>query len=213
MEVSPIQLLFMVIASFAFGMACGVLNDVNRLVRVLLGVKYLSGKYGRLYKIKLPVVRRSLEEIKDSRAKRFCLPAVIFVQDIFLFVVAGGGVAIINYCFNSGRVRIYTPVAVVFGFLVYYFTVGKLVLYFSEALAFFVRATFTVLFAIICYPIRICVVFLLKIAKKILGCINKTLAKRRILMYNKNRKKSVLKEADLGFFGNAKKQFGGSYDV
>lgn len=205
MEISPIQIFFLILSSLAFGVVCGVVNDVNRTVRVLFGVKYLSGRFDRLYKIKLPIIRRSLGEIKESRLKRVLLPTVIFLQDVFLFLFAGCGVAVINYYFNSGRIRIYTPIAVLCGFLAYYFTVGKLVLYFSELLAFIIRAFFAVIFEMLLYPFKIIVVFLLKMAKKLLYFINKTLAKRQKLVYNRNKMKYVLQEADLGFFRNAKK--------
>ena len=121
MEISPMRIFWMLVYAFAFGALCGVLNDINRLVRVLLGVRYGKERMRRLYSLKIPVLGRSLRERKDGGIKGFFLSAIIFVQDMMLMLFCGGGIIFINYSFNDGRVRIYTPLMVILGFVCYYF--------------------------------------------------------------------------------------------
>ena len=205
MEISPMRIFWMLVFSLGFGAVCGVLNDVNRLVRVLFGVRYRKDSLKGLYKIKLPIVGRSLSEIKESRLKRLLLPVIIFVQDVFLFLFFSVGVVMINYYFNDGRVRIYTPIVAICGFLIYYFTLGRLVLYFSEALAFALRGIFFVFLSIFYRPIRFFVDFLVKIIKKMYKKLYKAIAKRQKMVYNNNSERIVMKKAACGFVEITKK--------
>ena len=136
MEISPIKILYMALFSIAFGAAVGGLNDLNRLVRMLFGKVYGNRRFGFLYNLHLPISGRSVGEPKVCGKFGYLYGVAVFFQDIALFLFSGVGVALLNYYFNNGRPRLYTPVAVVVGFLLYYFTVGKAVLYFLIFLYF-----------------------------------------------------------------------------
>ncbi len=185
--------------SFLFGAVVGILNDVFRLSRVMLGVRYSGKSFDRLYTLSLPILKRPLGEIRGGKAKQGLLQAVMLLEDMALFAFAAGGTVVLNYYFNNGRFRFYTVVALVLGFVLYYFTVGKLVALLSEMIVFFLRAILGVLFASIFRPIAIFFVFLEKIIKKLGINIEKTIANRRKRVYNKSKVKRTMECSREGF--------------
>lgn len=200
MEISPIQILFMMIASLAFGMCAGVLNDVNRIVKVFFGSEHYRKKnFEKLYSIKLPILGRSIDTPQKSRITEGILPVLAFFQDITFFCFSGIGVAIINYYFNNGRARIYTPIAVITGFIIYYFTVGRVVIFFSEIPVFVIKALILIVFELFYKPTRLFVGFFGLFAKKIYKNLHKTIAKKQKKVYNKSKKNFVKNRATLGF--------------
>ena len=199
MEISPIRLLWLLIFSALFGMAVGGLMDLHRLIRVCFGVRYSEKTFEKLYAKPLPILRRPLGAYKQTRLRQIVLSVLIFVQDVALFAVAAVGTVLLNYYFNQGRFRIYTVLAILLGFLLYYFTVGKLVMLCSEGIVFLVRAVLTVIFVLMSRPIVIFVEFFRKNAKKLNENIRNTIAKKRKRVYNKRKEASVLQEAEHGF--------------
>ena len=206
MAISPILLLWLLVSSFLFGAAVGALNDVFRLSRVLLGVRYSARRWEKLYRTPLPFLKRSLRSPSDTPVARRLLPILIFAQDVLLFVFAGVGTAVLNYYFNHGRFRFYTVLAVLAGFLLYYLTVGKLVMLLSEPIAFFVRACVCLTVFLIFRPFVIFFEFLGKSIKKIGENIQKTIANRRKKVYNIGKRKEVMRQAKQGFLEIANDQ-------
>ena len=199
MEISPMRIFWMLVYAFAFGALCGVFNDINRLVRVLLGVRYRKEKMKRLYGLKIPILGRSLKESREGRLRGIFLSAIIFIQDLLFMLFFGAGVVFLNYNFNDGRVRIYTPLLAILGFVCYYFSVGRIVIYFSESIAFAFKCVFAVILSIFYRPLRIIAGFFVKNIKKTHKNLNKALEKRKKLVYNNNEKRNAIKEALRGF--------------
>ena len=199
MEISPMRIFWMLIYSFGFGMLGGALNDINRLLRVLLGVRYRKERMKWLYGIKIPLLGRPLKDRGEGRISGALLSLVIFVQDVFLMFFLGAGAVFINYSFNDGRVRIYTPLLIILGFVFYYFTIGRAVIYFSEFIAFAIRGVFAVILSIFYRPTHRTATIFVKFIKKMGKNLIKALEKRRKLMYNNNKERNVLNEASKGF--------------
>ena len=206
MAISPILLLWLLVCSFFFGTAVGVLNDVFRLSRVLLGVRYSKRRWEGLYRMPLPFLKRPLRSSADSPTARKLLPVLIFFQDVLLFVFAAVGTVVLNYYFNHGRFRIFTVLAVLVGFLIYYFTVGRLVMLLSEPLAFFVRACVRLTVFLAFRPFAIFFDFFRKNVKKIKENIKKTIANRRKKVYNIGKRKEMMRQATQGFLEITKKR-------
>lgn len=199
MEISPIRLLWLLICSCGFGLAVGVLMDLHRLIRVCFGVRYSEKTWEKLYAKPLPILRRPLRPSKPTKAKRLCLNTLIFLQDVLLLTVTAIGVVLLNYYFNQGRFRIYTVAAVLLGFLLYYFTIGKLTMLCSEGIVWLVRSVVTVIFVLISRPIAVFVGFFGKNVKKLMKKIRKAIAKKRKRVYNKYKEKNALEKAEHGF--------------
>lgn len=200
MAISPFRLFLLLIFSFFGGAIVGAIYDIHRIIRVWFGVRYTHNRPERLLSRPLPLLRRPLAEIRQGRLKKSLLSVVIFFQDILLFCVAGIGVAVLNYTFNDGRFRFYSVVALLVGFLLYYFTLGKLVIFISEWIVFFLRAAFLVLFYLLMKPFVLIWKFLGKNIAKVRSNLWKALAKRRKKMYNKSKMKNCFEAAERGFF-------------
>ncbi len=189
--------------SFLFGGTVGVLNDLHRLTRIFFGVRYSKKRFTRLYEARLPLLGRAVGEIGTGKIKRVFLPALIFLQDVLLFSFAAAGVAILNYYFNYGQFRLYTVFATLVGFVVYYFTVGKLVMLFSEGIICLARIALTMLFFLLTRPF----VFLFRMIRfvllKISAKIKEAIANRRKRLYNIRMRDHMLREAEQGFLSGA----------
>lgn len=199
MEISPLLLLWLLLASAVFGMAVGAVMDVNRLIRVCFGVRYSEKTFEKLYAKPLPIIRRPLKPQKQTRPKQVLLPILMFAQDIFLFVFAAVGTVILNYYFNQGRFRLYTVAAVAVGFVIYYFTIGRLVMLLSEGIVFLIRSVWTIFFVLISRPICVFVEFFRKNAKKMNENLQNAIAKKRKRVYNKRKQMRMMQEAEKGF--------------
>lgn len=199
MEISPYMLFLLLVYSFLFGMAAGVFNDINRITRAFLGVRYSSRSFDKLYSLKLPFVGALGDKRKEGKLKRGLLSVIIFFQDILLFAFMGCGTAILNYYLNRGQFRLYTIAAVAAGFVVYYFTLGKLVIFLSQGIVFLLRAIFGIAAYIVSRPF----VWIFSIVKRgVLYCYKKisyAIAKKKIISYNKKRREELLTLAQKGF--------------
>ena len=140
MEISPARIILMILWSMAFGGFCGVCNDVNRFVRALLCWENSS---------KLSCIK------KIDAVKKYTFLAIAIVQDIFLFLLLGAGVSVLNYYFNNGELRIYTVISVSVGFFVYYLTLGRLVRWCLNGIAGGVKAVIFAIFRLVWTPFAI----------------------------------------------------------
>ena len=204
MEISPIRIFYMAVASLAFGMLVGVFNDVNRILRMLLGQDYNNKRIEFIHNIHLPISKRKIGFLTQCKWKGRIFKITVFFQDILLFSASAVGIALLNYYFNNGRARIFTPLAVIAGFLFYYFTVGKAILLISDVLVTFIRLLFLTFFEVLNYPITYFVKFFGFFAKKIYTNVDKTIAKEQKKVYNNNKQKNVMDNAEHGFVDVAK---------
>ncbi len=204
MEISPILLFWLFIYSVCFGGLVGVLNDLHRFSRVILGVRYTGKNMESLYKKKIPIVKRTLKPLRQEKGKSIALSVVIGIQDILLFSFAGVGTVLLNYYYNDGQIRYYTIPAVFLGFLLYYFSIGKLTILIFESLWFVLRAFFAITLYLISRPVLLFVGFFWKKSKKIYANVKKTIAKKQKIVYNIDKYKMVIKEAENGFLEHLK---------
>ena len=182
-----------------FGMTVGVVMDLHRLSRILFGVRYSPKTFEAWYQKPLPLIHRPLRPIRQGRLRRLCLPILMFVQDVLLFVFAAVGTVILNYYFNQGRFRLYTVLAVLLGFLIYYGTVGRLVMLVSEGIVLILRSVCTVIFVLFSRPICLFVGFFGKNAKKTVKNLGNAIAKKRKRVYNKHKKNKIMRQSEQGF--------------
>ena len=199
MEISPIRLFFLLLSSFALGIGLGIFYDLHRILRVFFGVQYTQNRPTKFFSKPLPILKRSLGEIRQGKCKKIFLFALIFIQDLFLCCISALGIVILNYAFNDGRFRFYTILALFVGFFLYYFTLGKLVMFLSEWIVFFLRAVFSICIFLLSRPFVIFWSFLGKIVKKVRSNLQKTIANQRKKVYNIHKVKDCLKAADQGF--------------
>ncbi|WP_052446666.1 spore cortex biosynthesis protein YabQ [Candidatus Soleaferrea massiliensis] len=126
---------------------------------------------------------------------------LIFLEDALFFIIC----AVLTFCFmlmsNDGQIRFFILLGEVIGFILYYFTIGALVMKISKLIINFIRRLFLLLYKIFIRPFVIFFRFLFRkispVFKKISGNCKKiekkakfSLKERRIVLYNLiNRKK------------------------
>ena len=206
MEISPLFLSLLLLHSFLFGVFLGGINDLNRIVRVFFGVSYSPKTYRSLYTKELPWIHRPLQKKERSRVGSGALSVLIFFQDVFLFLIAALGVVLLEYQYNSGRFRFFVLPAMLLGFVLYYFTVGKCLMTVSEAVVFFIKAALLIVGRCFLYPFIKLFGFILNFFRKITKKFRICIAKRRKKLYNIHVKKKWLCLSKKGFVSFLGKQ-------
>lgn len=184
MEISPYMLSLLLVYSFIFGISAGVLNDLNRILRIALGMRNVK------------------QDRNKSGARRLCSAmsiVLIAIQDIVLFAYLGVGVAVLNYYLNRGIFRIYSIAATAVGFVLYYFTLGRAVLFFAERIIRALRFVIGWILRIVFAPFRFVCRLLLRAAKKLFEKFRFALAKRKIMRYNKIKREELRALSRCGF--------------
>lgn len=167
--VSPVQLAWLLFWSFVCGMFLGVFYDVLRISRVFMGIRYAGKGAQALYERELPVLKKYVSP-PTSRAGIF-LQTAIFLQDILFGVVCGITLILVLFFCVDGQFRAMAPLGMLLGFIVYYKTLGSLVLRFSQMVAFFLRAFFMYLCALLLLPFRLLLWLWRKTFGRLAGCL------------------------------------------
>ena len=155
MEISQLSFVLLAVYSLCFGVVLGVIYDIMRVQRVLLGAEYRGNKSKVDYRnIKLPIIKKKAYSEKFDRFFKSFLNIYIAVGDVLFVTACGAAVVLVAYAYNSGRVRVIIYLGLLFGFLAYYFTVGKIVMRLSQLIAFVVRSILVYCYEIISAPIR-----------------------------------------------------------
>jgi hypothetical protein len=201
MEISPYMLTLLLIYSFLFGVFAGAVYDVSKILRALLFEGTSTDRQKKLCDIKLVLVGK-LTPKRNSNL----LPIFVFIFDILIFLFIGCGIAVLNFYFNRGQMRLYTITAVAVGFLVYYFTLGKIVSFFADWLVFALRAVMAILARLLIAPFAALGKGLEKIVSLWIRKITFALEKKSMIRYNEREEKRLLKLAELGFAEESKKE-------
>ena len=188
MEISPYMLSLLLLYSLIFGVSAGAVNDANRIVRIALGIRNTTG------------------EPKTCGVRKIFSPLgviLISIQDILLFAYMGVGVVVLNFYLNRGIFRIYSVFATAVGFALYYFTLGRAVMLFSERIIRALRFVLGWVFKIITAPIRLIVRLLRGVIKKLYEKSRFAIAKRKVMRYNKIKREELREMAKRGFMADA----------
>ena len=100
MEISQLDFVRLAACSLAMGALLGVMYNAMRVLRILLGVSEKNGVLAG---------------------------SIVAVCDVIFTVACGISAVTVAYAYNGGRLRSIVFVGLAVGFLVYYFTVGRLV--------------------------------------------------------------------------------------
>ena len=203
MEISPILLARLLLYSFFWGLVTGALYDVFRILRVLCGAMSVTMPVGRSISLRIPTTRRYMTSAGKSERKGFFKNTLVFLTDLFTVLFAGVGLISLNYGYNDGKFRFFTIIGVLIGFLLYYFTLGKLTVGVLAPIAFFIKYAFFALFAILCLPFRFFAKIVIKNVRKIYFLCENALEKRRKKEYNIYEKVSLLELSKNGFLSNS----------
>lgn len=148
------QQFFAFLYAIVTGILLGTLYDCFRIVRVFFGVSRYTQGVHQLDSVSLPLIG-TVSSPDRSEGSRFRRLLVLSVGDVMFFLIAGCVFCIFLYSAASGCFRWFYVFGAGVGFLLYYSTVGRLVMLFSEMLVLFLRVFFRYVFWLSCVPFRI----------------------------------------------------------
>lgn len=127
------------IKAFLVGVAFGVLYDVIRFFKLIIGVRYgAQDAY-----------------IPESKAKRVAVYVVSFVTDTLFWLLIGVASVLLFYNVSGGVFRGSVYPCLLFGLALYYFSLGRLTLALSRRLIALVHRAFSLLGRLVAVPLRV----------------------------------------------------------
>ena len=205
MYVSMSELSLMLLYSVLLGFFLGASYDIIRLTRIGAGIKY-GVKDTKKYNFREYALIGHFfkaEEKKPSRKKDSLLSILVFFGDVIFCLFSSVSIAIFIYYFNNGEFRGFVLFGAAFGFFIYYFTLGRLVIYISERIVFALKLLLLYTLFFVLYPFY----FLFgKISRFVYIIIQKNFLIIRKLydiiyidFYTKKRKRDIMRLASFGF--------------
>ena len=93
MEISPLTLSILLISSFLWGGIVGVINDINKMIRVFLCDEECFDRHKKMLSFfKLEKKKRIF-----PRLNKAAFNVLIFIQDLFSVLIATLGLILLNY--------------------------------------------------------------------------------------------------------------------
>lgn len=201
MEISPIIMARLLLYCFLWGICVGVFYDVNRVIRVFLGIRYFSRSLPRLSALRLPMIKKGIRVRAPKRIGAFAY-TVIFFGDLICVLLATLGILVLGYSYNYGEPRAFCVIGTAVGFLVYINTLGRLSRRLLEPIAIYIKYVILSFFIIIGIPFCKIGKIILKNLRKTVFLCTFTLEKRREKVYNVKEEVYLLKLAKNGFLKN-----------
>jgi len=186
------NLALLLLYSITVGAFLGVLWDIFRILRIAV-----YGKQKKMLQcpIKLP---SDVNDVKKAlsfyhRQNAFSFAGIsIFISDLLFSITAALTVILLLFHINGGEIRGFALFGALIGFIIYYFTVGRLTVFFSDLI---IKATKRLIFFIFSVTFKPLLMFFRKILHYILGLIYKRIRKN----YTKKYLKKQLRNASNGF--------------
>lgn len=206
MYVSMSQLSLMLLYSIFLGIFLGVSYEIIRLFRITAGIKYKSSEDKRYDYSSLAIVGKYFKNRKQKNKKASKGRVYIAIGDILFWLFSAICVSIFIYYYNDGIFRSFVIFGCIVGFLLYYFTVGKVILFISQEIVFYVKIILIYIGFFIFYPIfylfrKIFCVFRI-IIRKIILIIKKLYAIICLYIYSLEVEKTILASSKYGFLQN-----------
>lgn len=149
MEISQISLAWLYFYALLLGFFAGFLYDLLRITRVFFGVHYSRRAAKRIRELHLPLLTQ-----RKRRKESHALGVVVFLEDLIFCLLVGVSLILLFYAANNGKIRFSALLVSGAGFLLYRGTLGRLMMVFSEVIAFCVETAVRYAVFFLLYPIR-----------------------------------------------------------
>lgn len=117
---------------------------------------------------------------------------IIFLLDLMYMLTLTVGISVFSYAFNFGTWRLFMLIPMGVGFAVYYNTVGRLVMLFSETLIRWIRTVLHYVVVIpICFVLRCLKIAGLWIIRHTIGVLVKRIVESRRKSYTDKQKRML----------------------
>lgn len=172
MEISIFDQLMAILYSLLLGAFIGNIYNAFKMIRVFIFGGMSEKLKNKLYNHCFPLIKKIPQPKNKNLSKRIELVFLI-VWDILFFIVITPIIQIFTYVTSFGVVRYYIFIGMALGFIIYYFTIGKLFKAIYEHLFF----ALAILFEYVKYPFKR---LILALKKKILNAKEKAKEKREL---------------------------------
>ncbi len=139
--------------SLACGGLCGALYDLFRISRVLLGVSEYTSTARKLYAAPLPLIGSVYHPRRTPARDRIGI-GVIALGDVLYGILCGCVFSVFLYVAASGCFRWFYLAGAGIGILIYYFTIGRLVVLSSDVIVYVLRLCAAYIGYLLCLPVR-----------------------------------------------------------
>lgn len=192
------------IESLVPGIFLGMIYDLFRIFRIGENAKY--SKIGTIYNKKMPkklFFSKQNNHIFTKKLKMFSKTSAVFFQDVVFWLFVGIVETIYIFQSNDGEIRLYSVFFTLVGFLLYYHTIGIIVMYFAKHIFLIVR----LIFAWTCFSFFYPILQIFGLLKKVSFSIYQTTIvrwKQKILyqkqyFWSEQKKNELLFAAKEGF--------------
>lgn len=185
--------LTLLLYSLAVGAVLGLIWDGFRVARI---AAFGRKKHPKSVFVQLPADKAELERVLNvdtSEKHSFLAVASVFISDLGFCVFSAICVILLLFQVSEGEIRGFAFMGAAIGFAVYYFTVGRLTVIFSDAIIKAIKKLISIILSVTLLPI---VRFTGRIIRK---------AKRK-LDFNRQKKNTARYLSDT--LANAEKLFG-----
>lgn len=204
MQVQPIELFRLLMSSFMVGVALGVLYDVLRIGRVLIGMNHYTS--AATVPAFCPKFCKRREKKSRTRFVTILLNILLGVQDILFCLTMGAAASVLLFYHNNGEFRGFVIIAILAGLAVYLMTVGKLVINASEYVVFAVKTAILYIVYYMTWPFIALFRLLLNQARRIVARIQSRREKKQIARYHAKHIQLLTELAATGFLPCEKTQ-------
>lgn len=190
------------IMSAFLGISFGTLYDVFRIFRIAR-ISHLTPQ-GSFFKAIQPPENHIFGKLKQNHLFQISANIITFAEDIIFWILISLIQILFIYHINDGEVRLYFFIFEFIGAVIYFFTAGKLIMFFSVRIIFLIRCLLYWTFYIIIYPIRRILSILISIIcfmrDKLIKPILLNLKHKKELKYSEKRLAEILSDSKSGFF-------------
>lgn len=180
------------------GAVLGAVYDVFRVLRLSRkgGGNLSGGIYDK------PKPKKGIMTVRTPKFLKLTDGTLTFIEDIFFWIIVFLAEEIYIYYINAGEPRADFFLLSVLGFVLYRVSLGRLVIFLSGQIIFFVRCLLSRLVYVIIYPVRMLWKFISKIVSKAWGASRKAALGAERRAYTRREKKRLLDLSAKGFKEN-----------
>jgi hypothetical protein len=178
-----------------WGATIGLLINANRFFRIFFD---LDCEKSKNFFAAYHITQRNIKP-KIFKYRKQVENITVFIQDFFLVIIYVIGLLIINFSFNKGNFRLFSIPVSIIGFLMFKFTIGKILFSISEWIAIKVKIGIIVIFHFVYTPILYISTKICEFCKKNYVFLKISIAKQIKKRYNNNKEKHLNKFAGSAF--------------
>ena len=146
--------------------------------------------------------KKGIMTVRTPKFLKLTDGTLTFIEDIFFWIIVFLAEEIYIYYINAGEPRADFFLLSVLGFVLYRVSLGRLVIFLSGQIIFFVRCLLSRLVYVIIYPVRMLWKFISKIVSKAWGASRKAALGAERRAYTRREKKRLLDLSAKGFKEN-----------